>query len=124
MAVEGRVVTSEGSGSVIILPNASGGDDFSQVETGKWVKAPAATCSFELVTSDTTAPSCSVEIHMSNDPDAIPSNPGTWAGTLTVTNTALGRDTLSKDKAAYLYKCARCVSIGGASAKGTVKMGF
>lgn len=122
MTRQNASLTVEGSGSVIELPNAAGSATFSAAGAGQWVHAPAAKCSFELVLSDTVTPFAVFEVHMSNDTNAVP-GPGTYAGELSASG-ALGRDSLSKDSAAYAFKRVECVTLTGASATAAVKMGY
>lgn len=111
-----------GSGQTMSLPNAAGGAAFTAVETGKWVYAPAATCTFLAKLSNTTTPTATVEIHGSHYSDTTP-GAGTLLGTLTLSG---ANDVASgyKDYAHYPYKCAKVTAISGASATLTVTLGY
>jgi len=103
------------------LLNASGGLKFTTAETGQWIEAPAATCTFEATLDNTASPAATIEIHGSNSESTTPGT-GTRLGTITLSG---ANDTASfaAFAAAYRYKCAKVTSISGASAAATVRMG-
>ena len=85
------------------------------------MECPDPVCTFEATLSNTTTPTATVEIHGSNSNTTTP-GAGTLLGTITLSG-ALDVASLSKDSAAYKYKCIKLTYISGTSASVTVTMG-
>lgn len=112
----------QGSGSSLILPNATGGNFFTQAETGLWVKLPAALCTLEALLSGTGALFALIEFHGSNF-NSVPPHEGTRLCTLSLSDAKLS-DSYSKAWAAYMYKAAKVLTLTGTSAQIVPIVGF
>jgi hypothetical protein len=107
--------------TVSTLTDGSGNGAFTATGAGTWIESPYPVCTFEAALSNTTTPTATVEIHGSNSNTTTP-GAGTLLGTITLSG-ASDVASLSKDSAAYRYKCAKVTAISGTSAAVTVTMG-